>query len=197
MLPFQALLLCLCVHTTQEPADRTTSWPVVEKGTTTWGLAFNAALSHDIWRGVPDVGFHSIGVRFSRFLGAVGPRPIRGRFAIGTEIFPVFLMFQETSTWAFSTTLLGHYHFDVESKVRPFISFGAGFILSAGDIPAESSRVNFSPQIGFGVAFSDSGGTVYAFEYRLHHISNWELSDNNPGINSSFFQFSFSHFSGP
>ena len=174
--------------------ERANSWPPVEKGTSTWGLTFNVGVSHDIWDGVPGVGFHSTGVRVGRFFGIWGPSHLRGRIAFEVEIQPVFLMFQATSTYAFSTTLLGSHYFIVDSKLRPFVSFGAGVVLSAGDIPAETSRVNFTPQIGLGIAFAGRGGTVYAFEYRLHHISNGSLVDNNPGINSSFIQFSFSHF---
>lgn len=175
--------------------DDTGAWPPIRKGTVKWGVAFNAGVAHDLWDGVPDVGFHSIGIRAGRFFGTLGPGPLRGRFALEIELQPVFLMFQETSTYAFSTTLLGSHYFDVDSKVRPFISFGAGIVLSAGGIPTRTSpRINFTPQVGFGIAFADEGGTVYAFEYRLHHMSNWSLDEFNPGINSSFIQFSFSHY---
>lgn len=195
-LPLAAILLCLISTPAASLEDRASSWPIVRKGTVKWGFAFNAGVAHDLWDGVPDAGFTSVGLRIGRFLGTWGPGPLRGKFALEVEIQPVFLMFQETSTAALSTTLLGSHYFDVQSRVHPFISVGAGVVGSAGDIPAATTRLNFTPQVGFGLAFADRGGTVLAFEYRLHHMSNWSVVDNNPGINSSFLQFSFSYFRG-
>lgn len=178
------------------PNDRSAQGPTIERGTTFSGLTFNFGIAHELWDGVTPAGFSAVGFRVGRFFGEWLPGPLRGHFAWESEILPVFLMHQETSTYGVSTTLLGSHYFRAESRFRPFLSFGAGLVVSSGDIPADASRLNFTPQVGFGIAFAHRGQTVYAIEYRLHHTSNASLAEHNPGINSSFFQFSFSTYTG-
>ena len=149
-----------------------------------WGVVFATGIAHDVWKGVPDVGFQAVGARF-------GYRAASG-LDVGAEVYPVFLMFQDTSTFAVSTTLVARYRFETGRRVRPFVTAGAGVLYSAGEIPAGATTVNFTPQLGAGVALSGDEGVVYTFEYRLHHISNARLSENNPGFNSSSFQFAVS-----
>lgn len=149
-----------------------------------WGVAFATGVAHDVWKGVPDTGFQAVGARVGYAVG--------GGLSIGAELYPVFLVFQETSTFAVSSTLVARYRFELGDRVRPFVTVGAGALYSAGEVPAGATKLNFTPQIGAGVAVSGDEGVVYSFEYRLHHISNARLSANNPGINSSFFQFAVS-----
>jgi hypothetical protein len=69
------------------------------------------------------------------------------------------------------------------------VTLGAGMLVSAEEIPDRVANVNFTPQAGFGVAFSDESRRVYTIEVRLHHISNGGRVEPNPGINSALFQF--------
>lgn len=170
-------------------------WPELSKGTVEWGLAGNAAIAHRLWGAAPDREFVSVGMRAGRILsGPRGPGFLRGRLAVNVEVYPLFLMFQESTTYAFTFTLLGRHYLETATRARPFISAGVGLLLSRQDIPPDTTRVNFTPQVGLGIALPDSHRRVYTFEYRLHHISNASLADRNPGINSSYFQFGVTFF---
>ena len=61
-------------------------------------------------------------------------------------------------------------------------------------VPEATSRVNFTPQAGLGLAMAHSERTVFTVEYRYHHVSNANTAELNPGINSSSFHFGVSIF---
>jgi len=75
--------------------------------------------------------------------------------------------------------------------VRPFITMGAGMILSRDEIPAGAAKLNFTPQAGIGLRWRTSSGRIFTIEYRFQHLSNGSRVDPNPGINSSMIQFGF------
>lgn len=167
----------------------------VRKGATEWGLLAGAGVAHAIWGGKGDRQFLTLGGRLGRILSdPIGPRPLRGQFAVSLEVLPVFLMFEEQTSYGASFTLLFRHYFAPRSRWRPFVSFGAGALFSTDPIPAGTARVNFTPQVGAGVAFAHNARTMIFCEYRVHHISNADIADYNPGINSSYFQFGMSVF---
>jgi len=164
----------------------------LEKGASEWGLTSDLGMAHGIWGGVTDRQFISVGVRFGHVMsGPRGPGGLRGRLALNVEASPLFVMFQEPTTFGFSSVVQGRHYLDVATKLVPFISAGAGLLLTDKKTPP-GARLNFTPQIGAGVAMEDRGGRVFTIEYRLHHISNASRADENPGINSSVFQFGIS-----
>ena len=108
---------------------------------------------------------------------------------VGGEIYPVFLMFQDPTTYGFTFTLLFRHYMAPASKVKPFLSFALGTLVSVDPIPAESSHLNFTTQLGLGVMWFHKPRLAYSLEYRVQHLSNNSLSTVNPGINSSYIQF--------
>lgn len=50
----------------------------------------------------------------------------------------------------------------------------------------ETSRLNFTPRIGFGESTLVGTSRNLDFEFKVVHISNSGLGDSNPGVNFTF-----------
>lgn len=167
----------------------------LQKGDQEWGLLAGVGIAHDIGGGIADREFLTLGGRIGRILtNQKGPGFLKGNAVFAVEILPVFLMFQEQTTYGASFTLLLHHYMAPNSKVKPFLSLGAGALFSTDPIPPEAARVNFTLQAGIGIMWFPKTRLAYFLEYRIHHISNAELNEVNPGINSSYIQFGVSIF---
>ena len=166
----------------------------LRKGDTELGVLVEVGIAHDLG-GEGDRQFLAFGGRLGRILTEpAGPGFLRGNLEIAVELLPVFLMFQETTVYGFSSTLLLRHYFSPHRRLRPFMSLGVGALFATDPIPPQGSSFTFTPQGGFGVAWFQKPGLVYLFEYRFHHISNGGLKLPNPGINSSTLQFGVSLF---
>ena len=79
-----------------------------------------------------------------------------------------------------------------ESRAVPWAQLGGGLLWTNHKFPllgGSTSVINFTPQIGFGEStFVKKNQSVDA-AFKIVHISNAGLGDNNPGINFTF-QFS-------
>lgn len=180
----------IIVANTGDAASQTTGrseYSLWNKGDTAWRIGGNFALSHG---GSFTRQFGSMSFGIERGMsGVVGPGVLRGRLTANVEILPVFVLSQESTTYAAGFNLLGRHYLEAGGAVRPFITLGIGMLVSNDEIPTGTANLNFTPQIGAGIAVSDAGGRTYTLEYRLHHLSNGGRVDPNPGINSSFVQF--------
>ncbi len=174
----------------QEQYDET----LIEKGRTELGLLVGIGHAMDIWGGLPDSSFLTLGLD----IGYVATPPIfggpcRGNLVLGAELYPaIFFREPHKTTYAASGVAIMRYYFAPDSRVRPFISAGGGIVLSANPIPHDISRVNFTPQGGGGVSVALARGARFSVEYRIHHMSDGVLTDYNPGANSSEVQFGIS-----
>lgn len=78
-------------------------------------------------------------------------------------------------------------------RIQPVFSSTAGFLVSARDIPVDhSSDFNFSFDFAIGLEWFQSPRRSIRLDYRLHHISNDNISSTNPGVDSGLFQLSYS-----
>lgn len=166
----------------------------LQKGDQEWDLLAGVGIALDIG-GVGDREFLTLGGRIGRILtNQKGPGFLKGNAVFAVEILPVFLMFQEQTTYGASFTLLMRHYMAPNSKVKPFLSLGAGALFSTDPIPPEASRLNFTLQAGIGIMWFPKTRLAYVLECRIHHISNAELNEVNPGINSIYIQFGVSIF---
>ena len=164
------------------------------KGNVAWEVAGNVGLSHG---GSFTRKFGSLAIGLDRVLtDPVGPGFLRGRLAVHIELLPVCALSQESATYAVGFNLLGRNYLDVRGPLPPFITVGAGMLVSDDAIPTGTANLNFTPQVGLGFAFSDARGRIFTLEYRFHHLSNGGRVDPNPGINSSFVQFGVTFLRG-
>ena len=183
MMLIAALSTAAFAQTTDQPEEP------FSKGQTEVGILVGVTSAMDIWGGLPDSETLAVGLR----LGHVVTRPIfggpcRGNLLISGEVNPLMVFHDDMgSTYAFSSTAMIRYYFAPGARTRPFISAGGGVVLSAGPIPRDISRVNFTPQGGGGLSVALSSGMVFTMEYRIHHMSDGVLTTYNPGVNSSVF----------
>jgi hypothetical protein len=86
-------------------------------------------------------------------------------------------------------------NFGQQSWIKPFIAASVGFLYFQEDIPVpDSSRFNFTPELGLGVQFFLSPKNAVTVGYKLHHMSNAHTSRNNPGMDSHVIYAGFSFF---
>ncbi len=151
-------------------------------------------ISHDLWDGEPDVRFLVLGARLGYVLsGPRGPGFLRGNLEVAGELLPVFLVDPGETTYGASATLLGRHFFMPESGCRPYAVLGIGALKTTQRIPLETASFNFTTQAGMGVRFDFHGKLAFYAEYRIHHISaGVKTATENPGVNSSYLQFSAS-----
>lgn len=89
-----------------------------------------------------------------------------------------------------SVNMLAQYYltgFNTE-QFRPYMEAGVGLIFTDFQVEGQGLRLNFNPQAGIGCDLRTSKGTVWFAGFRIHHLSNSELHNDNRGINSVLLQ---------
>ena len=71
------------------------------------------------------------------------------------------------------------------NRFAPFVEAGIGLIYTDFRVKGQGLRLNFNPQLGIGTEFKTLSDHVYFATFRLHHISNGGLHEDNRGINSA------------
>ena len=140
-----------------------------------------------------------VGLRYGRVLGAWDWVTLEYTL----DIFPAAVMFEPDDVRPGSSTIYGaglsplglKLRFAQQSRIKPFLAASVGFIYSQHDIPLpDTSRFNFTPEIGFGLDFFITPKTALTIGYKFHHISNAGISSRNPGLNSHVIYGGFSFF---
>jgi hypothetical protein len=87
-----------------------------------------------------------------------------------------------------SSGIMALYYLDDyrHDRFKPFVEAGIGIIYTDFQNAEQGSRVNFNPQLGIGTDYELNNGNTLFTAFRLHHISNGGLRDENRGINSVF-----------
>lgn len=184
---FALLSLLLAAHAVAEEAE--VEPYELPRGRMLWGLGASAGVSD----GDRASGLGSALLRMDRVVSPPGgPGFLRGQLGYAFELVPLFLLSQGEVVYGAGFNLLGRHYFGRSGPVRPFATLGAGLIVSSMEVPAGTTQVNFTPQIGFGFLFSRESGPAYSLEVRLHHISNGGRVHPNPGINSVVAQLGVS-----
>ena len=77
-------------------------------------------------------------------------------------------------------------------RLQPTASWQGGLLLSAKDIPiANAGSFNFTYEFGAGLEYYVSPRHSLRLDYRIHHYSNKDTADFNPGVDSGFFKLSY------
>jgi lipid A 3-O-deacylase len=175
------------------PAARAQAGPVEgEHEVQIWtggGHGFNGSQSSDsVW---------NLGLRYGLILTAPhGPGFLRGRLEYALDAVPAFVVFQKQNTaygvglnpFAFKWAL------DTHGSVVPYFEIGGGTLFTNTQVPAGTSRINFTTSAALGLHFLRSKHNISA-EIRYMHISNAGLATPNPGINTIQFRLGFGRFS--
>jgi lipid A 3-O-deacylase len=142
-------------------------------------------------------GIWNVGLRYGLILTAPhGPGFLRGRLEYALDAVPAFLVFQKQNTaygvglnpFAFKWAL------DTRGSVVPYFEIGGGTLFTNTQVPAGTSRINFTTSAALGLHFLRSKHNISA-EVRYMHISNAGLATSNPGINTIQFRLGFGRFS--
>ncbi len=108
-----------------------------------------------------------------------------GQPAWGFEVIPYLRFDQDPDAWGAGWHMLVEDRFRPEAAVRPTVRLGAGMTYQNRRVPPGETRYNFSLFVGVGVAVDTGPHTAFAFEYRMHHVSNADTGVRNPGINAN------------
>lgn len=142
-------------------------------------------------------GVWNVGLRYGLILTKPhGPGFLRGRLEYAVEAVPAFVVVQKQNTaygvgvnpfafkWALAT----------RGNIVPYFELGGGTLFTNTQVPAGTSRINFTSSGAIGLHFLRSKRNLSA-EVRFMHISNAGLSTPNPGINTVQLRLGFGWFS--
>ena len=145
---------------------------------TTGGHGTNGITQH--------TGVWTAGFRYGWVITAPhGPNLLRGRFEYAVDAVPVFVVFQPTNT-AYGAAVNPFaliWNFDTHGRVVPYIELGGGVLFTNTQVPAGTSRINFTTAGAVGLHFL-TGKKTWSADVRFMHISNANLATLNPGINT-------------
>lgn len=80
-------------------------------------------------------------------------------------------------------------------RVEPFLTSGGGFLYFNHRMFGTTQQFNFTAQLGGGVQlFTSSRRTAIDLGYKYHHISNANLANQNPGLDSHMLFIGISLF---
>lgn len=82
-----------------------------------------------------------------------------------------------------------------KSRLKPFLHFGAGMIFTNKPMPLpETTWYNFTGYWGGGIMYRTSQNRAITFSYKYFHISNFNVTDPNPGYNANVIALGYSFF---
>jgi len=154
---------------------------------------------HGLNGSTSDTGVWNVGARYGWVLtDAVGPGPLRGRFEYAVDVVPVFVLTQRNGTaYGFGLNPFAlKWNFAGRRNVTPYVELGGGTLFSNTQVPAGTSRVNFTTSGALGLHFLRSKYN-WSAEVRFMHISNAGLTSPNPGINTIQVRLGFGRFTQP
>ena len=144
-------------------------------------------------------GVWSAGFRYGWVITAPrGPGFLRGRFEYAVDAVPVFVVFQPTNT-AYGAAINPCaliWDFDTHGRVVPYIDLGGGVLFTNTQVPAGTSRINFTSAGAVGVHFL-AGKVTWTADVGFMHISNAGLETLNPGINMVQLRLGVGWFTHP
>jgi hypothetical protein len=158
---------------------------------TTGGHGTNGITQH--------TGVWTAGFRYGWVITAPrGPGFLRGRFEYAVDAVPVFVVFQPTNTaYGAAVDPVGLiWDFDTHGRVVPYIELGGGGLFTNTQVPAGTSRINFTTAGAVGVHFL-AGKVNWTADVRFMHISNAGLQALNPGINTVQLRLGLGWFTHP
>jgi hypothetical protein len=182
-----------------------TSDPAVQS---TFALA-KGTNEFSLWAGGSPDSTHFIGKARNRSLFLVGLRYGRilsertwGSLEYTFDVIPAAVVYQphgvkgNSRIYGAGLSPLGFkVNFGQYSRIKPFVDGSVGFLYFQRDVPVpDSSRFNFTPQLGFGVQLFLTRKTALSLGYKYHHISSAGIGHRNPGLDSNVFHLDFSFF---
>lgn len=140
-----------------------------------------------------------VGLRYGRVLASWESASLQYTF----DILPAAFVFEPNRVRRGDSTIYGaglsplgfKLNFGQQSWIKPFLAASVGFLYFEDEVPVrDSSRFNFTPELGFGAQFFLAPRRALTLGYKFHHISNAGLERRNPGMDSHVIYAGFSFF---
>ncbi len=161
------------------------------KGTTEWGFRAGYGDNFHYDNVQEDVEFYFLTPFWGKILKAWEDR--RSLEFVGEGLLS-FARQESEDRYAAELTGLIVYNIRLSEKWVPFVELGVGVLYTDLDPERFGSHFNFTPQGGAGVRYKILEGRYLTFSYRLHHISNAGIDEENRSIDSHFFSIGLSFF---
>jgi len=118
---------------------------------------------------------------YDRVWGHWAPEPLRFKVegTAGVTTSP-----ETRSMVSLEMLALYYLEFLSTSRLFPYLEGGIGVVYTDFQVKGQGLRFNFYPQIGIGTDFKSSSEARYFASFRLTHISNAGLHEENRGVNS-------------
>lgn len=188
-LAFSLLAINAAAHA-QEPAPA----PNVDVGTTEWMTTGGPALGVSLLHSAEGHRYFLQSLSWGRILsGPHGPGVLRGRFQWSIEVIPIFGQYDPQNTFGVGVTpLLWRWNFEPRGRVVHFAELAGGALWTRDPVPSETTTANFTAHASYGIRYFVKPGISFVVSYRLHHISNGNRLERNPGVNAHVMQFGIS-----
>ncbi|OFV99077.1 MAG: hypothetical protein A3F68_12490 [Acidobacteria bacterium RIFCSPLOWO2_12_FULL_54_10] len=144
--------------------------------------------------GVREGDFWILQFRWGKILTSPhAPGFLKGTIEYAFEVVPAMIIRQSSTVYGggFNPLVL-QYNFTSHPKLTPYILMGGGMLFTTDQVPADTSRFNFTPQGGAGIFLQMWDRKSLEFGVRYHHISNASTAPRNPGRNSLLLHMGFS-----
>lgn len=103
-------------------------------------------------------------------------------------------VYKNQKRYAAGITLMGRYNLlSKHEHWRPYVQAGFGMIGTNLSMRSFGADFNFSSNLGAGIQYFWDPCNAVNFEWRLRHISNAGLDDDNDGLNMSVLMVGYSH----
>ena len=103
-------------------------------------------------------------------------------------------VFKNQKRYAAGITLLGRYNLlSKHESWRPYVQAGFGMIGTNLSMRGFGNEFNFTSNLGAGIQYFWDPCNAVNFEWRIKHISNADIDEDNDGLNMSVLMLGYSH----
>jgi hypothetical protein len=106
---------------------------------------------------------------------------------IGEPMYLAVLEPSNETAHAFGVSALVKYNIWTGTRWVPFLEGGGGVSYASVNVPRTGTNFNFMAQIGGGVQYAIGDRSTLDLRAIYHHISNANISRDNPSLNSLQF----------
>jgi hypothetical protein len=187
--PALALVLCLGA-VAAAPAQEVTPTLNLDVGTSEWMATAGPAFGVTLFHSAEGHNYFLQALSWGRILTKpLGPGPLRGRFEWSVEVVPIFNQYHPEKTYGFGVTpLQWRWNFEPRGRFVQFAELAGGGLWTRDAVPARTTRANFTAHAAYGVRYAVRHNVAVVASFRLHHISNGNRLDRNPGVNAHVMQ---------
>jgi hypothetical protein len=168
--------------------------PALDEGTTEWMATAGPALGVEVFQSAGGYRYFLQSLSWGRILSSShGPGVLRGRFEWAFEVIPLYGQYDPENTYGFGfTPLLWRWNFEPRGRFAPFAELAGGALWTRDPVPARTTTSNFTAHVSYGIRYFVRRNLAVVGSYRLHHISNGNRLERNPGVNAHLLQLGLS-----